>query len=314
MSTTDTLTGQDVFNVMSPEFSGPNDAARFNNAIAAAIQAGGGEVYAPPGTYVLNDIQIWNANDLALNLGSALVQLPDGLTNNTAGQLARGFYFANCTNVRVTGGVVDGNRANVNIDTAVDGVAFGLQFDGCTGFTVEGTVLRNFATDGVYIGGDDIANTCSNWELLQVTCDDNYRNGLSITAAKDGKVTGGAFNNSSGAVLRGPEAGIDLEANTGTTVQAVAIEGVTCVNNVRYGLVFTHCTGCQATGCSFEYSLAGTAVSYAIAWGPLATDCYAGDAMVTSSNDAHVALYFDQPQNCAGEARWMAKSSPVAPG
>ena len=74
---------------------------------------------------------------------------------------------------------------------------------GSSGITVKDLLIEKTGGDGI----------CVSWEsqdvhIQRVVCDDNYRNGLTITNGRDMLIEDSIFSNTSGT---GPSAGCDIE-------------------------------------------------------------------------------------------------------
>lgn len=104
--------------------------------------------------------------------------------------------------------------------------------------TVEGLKIKGAGGDGVYVGrvvAAGYALESTNIIIRDVTCDDNYRNALSVISVNGLLVEGCAFINTA---PQNPSAGIDFEPNTpveqltGIVVRDCVLEG-----NHRFGLL-----------------------------------------------------------------------------
>ncbi|WP_165367656.1 right-handed parallel beta-helix repeat-containing protein, partial [Phytoactinopolyspora endophytica] len=86
----------------------------------------------------------------------------------------------------------------------------------CSNIRIEGLKITGAGGDGIYLGRVRGANQAqhpphsTNVTIRNVTCDDNYRNGLSVVSVDGLLVEGSAFINSRG---QNPQAGIDFEPN-----------------------------------------------------------------------------------------------------
>lgn len=90
--------------------------------------------------------------------------------------------------------------------------------------------------DGIYIGDNGAAPAIKTGHVLldNVVCDDNRRQGLSITNAVKVVITYGEFTNTSGTL---PESGIDIEPNLGTEITEVEFGTVVCSGNAGFGFL-----------------------------------------------------------------------------
>lgn len=93
--------------------------------------------------------------------------------------------------------------------------------------TVEGLVLRSAPGDGLIIGAGS-----KNITVRNVVCDDNKRNAISVIYADGLLIEGCALINTAGTA---PEAGIDIEPDTGTQiVKDVVIRDTVFAGNRKY--------------------------------------------------------------------------------
>lgn len=89
--------------------------------------------------------------------------------------------------------------------------------------------ITNCWGDGIYIGGES-----SNGVVIDgVISDNNRRQGLSITNAKNITITSSEFKNTNGTL---PQAGIDLEPNPGQTVEDIKIDNIKSIGNKGSGV------------------------------------------------------------------------------
>jgi len=87
-----------------------------------------------------------------------------------------------------------------------------LSIRSCTGITVSGLTLRNSGGDGIYVGVNWGSNQpCENVQIEDCLCDQNYRQGISLTSGENVRIKNCLLKNTSG---HAPGAGIDLEPNS----------------------------------------------------------------------------------------------------
>ncbi|HEX7103951.1 MAG TPA: hypothetical protein VF201_15005, partial [Nitrolancea sp.] len=90
----------------------------------------------------------------------------------------------------------------------------GLQIRGsCTNICVEGLESSNMGGDGFFVGTNNGAKVPTNVRILNCKADNNRRQGMSITCARDLLVFGGSFTRTSGTL---PQSGIDIEPDSPT--------------------------------------------------------------------------------------------------
>lgn len=83
----------------------------------------------------------------------------------------------------------------------------------CRNIVVSGLRLKASGGDGIYVGRSNTKGTlpsCEDIEIKDVVCDDNYRQGISVTSAKNLLIEACTLQNTKGTA---PGAGIDFEPN-----------------------------------------------------------------------------------------------------
>jgi len=86
----------------------------------------------------------------------------------------------------------------------------GLALWGCSNVTIEGLTITESGGDGIYITGSDTTPYSSNITIRKVTCDSNYRQGISVISADNLLIENCILTNTRGT---SPAAGIDMEPN-----------------------------------------------------------------------------------------------------
>jgi hypothetical protein len=108
---------------------------------------------------------------------------------------------------------------------------------GSDNVTIRNFVIRDFATDGIEITGDNTGSgPCRNVLVENCTVDNCRRNAMSIISVIGCTVIGGTYSNTNGS-LGGPWAGIDVEPNQDCFLQNVVIIGATTSSNAGSGLL-----------------------------------------------------------------------------
>ncbi len=84
----------------------------------------------------------------------------------------------------------------------------------CTNVSLKSLILKDSGGDGIYIGQyeEDEAIACKDISIENVTCDNNYRNGISVVSVDGLTIENCVIKNTNGAPA-GPWAGIDFEPN-----------------------------------------------------------------------------------------------------
>ena len=112
-------------------------------------------------------------------------------------------------NVAIINPHIIGDRATNTSPTGEKGhLIFVYQSSNVKVIGIHQGILKDAFGDGLYIGGD--TTECTDCFVSGILCDNNRRQGLSITAAKNLTVRDSAFNNTNGTA---PEFGIDVEPN-----------------------------------------------------------------------------------------------------
>jgi yclG len=105
----------------------------------------------------------------------------------------------------------------------------GIRIASSDNVTIEGLKVKSTGGDGIYVGYDNSQASCKNTKLLNLTIEDNYRQGISVVAADGLLIEGCSIFGTRGTL---PEAGIDFEPNGPSKELA----------------------GCVVRNCSFSYN------------------------------------------------------------
>lgn len=198
-------------------------------ALQAAITqvASNGTVFVPPGTYLVNALtylKLKSYMTLKLAPGATLKALPNNATDY------RIVSLDTVNSVNVIGGVIQGDLYEHTGATGDHGM--GLRIQGATNVCVANVTARDCWGDGFYIGG----KPCSNITLVNVTADNNRRQGLSITWGESILVRDSTFRNTGATQGTAPKAGIDIEPNVGNWVKDVVVLNSQLYSNWGAGL------------------------------------------------------------------------------
>lgn len=87
----------------------------------------------------------------------------------------------------------------------------GLAIRGCNDVTVEGLTVCDSGGDGIYVDGGSRQKFSRNVTLRKVTCENNYRQGVSVISVDGLMIVDSQFNNTWGTP---PSAGIDIEPDS----------------------------------------------------------------------------------------------------
>jgi hypothetical protein len=143
-------------------------------------------------------------------------------------------HIGGVKNVIVNSGMLIGDR---DTHTGSGEHGFGVAILGSDRVMVNGTAANNMFGDGFYIGeGPTFGGSThpTNIQLINVTADNNRRQGLSIISGQNILVSGSKFTNTNGT---SPSAGIDVEPNGPTNVlQNVVLNDIVTSNNQGSGI------------------------------------------------------------------------------
>ncbi len=221
-----TLQGIPVINVRSSAYGAVGDGSTDDTtAIQAAITAGANKiVYFPyqSGAYM--------TDKLILVSNTTLVFDPGVTVKLRANEDTRLFQISDLSNIRIFGGIFDGDQTN----QTPTGQEHCLDFRGCTRVLVQGSKCINAGGDGIYLGSTASQAFCENVTIDSVVCDANYRQGLTLISGKNVSIMNGVFSNTDGGA---PEAGIDVEPNANTDfIQGVHIHNCMTKGNDGAGI------------------------------------------------------------------------------
>lgn len=142
--------------------------------------------------------------------------------------------------VVISGGNIVGDRASHNGSTGEHGM--GIIIDSSNNITVKDVRVSDCWGDGIglrYEGGKPNTHI----RIINVKCNNNRRQGLTIGSSSDVVVSGSEFSNTNGTA---PEAGIDIEPNN-ADAQAIDIKIHDCIfkGNKGFHIVMGGGAGCN---------------------------------------------------------------------
>ncbi|PKL31731.1 hypothetical protein CVV43_01225 [Candidatus Saccharibacteria bacterium HGW-Saccharibacteria-1] len=201
-----------------------DDTLKIQRAIDYISSVGGGTVNIPSGTYIINpDVSINMKSSIQLSLSSDAI-LKSSSSSKVNSEVIN---IIDVNNVNIIGGKIIGDRY---IHTGTGGEwGMGVNIEKSSNVKISDINITNCWGDGIYIGGES-----SNGVVIDgVISDNNRRQGLSITNAKNVTITSSEFKNTNGTL---PQAGIDLEPNPGQTVEDIKIDNIKSIGNKGSGV------------------------------------------------------------------------------
>lgn len=202
-----------------------NDTAAFQRA----LDSGATTVLIPDGTYMIDatvGLNVKSNQTIQLSTNTILKAIPNAARVYTLLRLG------NVSNVEINGGQIVGDRA-VHLGTAGEhgmGIAVGA---GANDIRIRNIKVSDFWGDGIYVGGSN-TRPARNVLFENVTCENNRRQGLSITSAEYVTVRNSVFRNTRGTA---PQSGLDIEPNSGAHVSHVLIDNNQFLDNAGYGIL-----------------------------------------------------------------------------
>jgi hypothetical protein len=108
-------------------------------------------------------------------------------------------------------------------------------FLSCSNVTIEGGTMSSSGGDGIFIGSFDGQTPCTNFHVDHATCDNNYRQGISVTSANSCLIENTVMQNTWG---QEPQAGIDFEPDgPGQQLVNCVVRNCRFINNAHAGIL-----------------------------------------------------------------------------
>ena len=217
-----------------------NDTA----AIQSALNTGSAIVSIPDGTYMIDalvSLRPKSNQTVQLSGNAVLKVIPNASSSYQV------FYLGSVTNVEITGGLLAGDR-NAHLGSSGEygmGVLIG---NGADNIRIRNLTIRDCWGDGIYVGTDS-TGIARNVLIDNVVCDNNRRQGLTISQAENVTVRSSTFRNTNGI---SPQAGLDIEPNSGCHVNNVTIQSCQFANNAGYGLVINGASGVSVNAVNID--------------------------------------------------------------
>lgn len=227
-----------------------DDTAAINAAIQAAhdsmaLGSGISDVRIPSGTYQINgNKNNVNANQTSAEKGIVVLSNTNLILDQNAVLRAitcdTGTYdiiqIVGRSNVTVKGGSVIGERNTHIVSGGESG--FGIDIRGSSNVLIDGVRISDcwgdgIITGGVYANNGHDASGDTNIVIQNCISDNNRRQGLSICGGANIRVINNTFSNTNGTA---PEAGIDIEPDSGYNAIDILIEGNKIFGNTGHGI------------------------------------------------------------------------------
>lgn len=178
----------------------------------------GGTIRFLNGVYFIDTSNKITPLDNQVLIGSGNTKFKSKFTIN-AYQIIDIFYKKN---VSVENIQIEGDKEE---HSGSGGVGIGIAVSSSENVHIKNCYISSCYGDGIVLGGK---KQNFNINISNTICDGNCRNGISITHARNVIIENSKFINSSGT---SPECGIDIEPNTGETVENVIINASECRGN-----------------------------------------------------------------------------------
>ncbi|PKM53341.1 MAG: hypothetical protein CVV00_12775 [Firmicutes bacterium HGW-Firmicutes-5] len=190
-------------------------------------------VFIPDGTYMINvDKPLLPKSNQTVTLGAnaVLKALPSSNGYNAV------IRISGVGNVTISGGKIIGERYGHQGNSGEWGM--GIQvIQGSNNIKISNITISDCWGDGIFLGDSPYVSDIT---IDNVVCDNNRRQGLSITDAKRVTVSNSIFKNTNGTL---PEAGIDIEPDANQTSENIKIINTQCYGNKGSGLDLMGITG-----------------------------------------------------------------------
>lgn len=214
-------------------------------AINRAIGDGGVTVHIPKGTYLIH-ADATSSGQLGAGIqakdDTAIVISPDAVlkAKPTASQRYTIINIFGKRNVTVEGGGSIVGERNEHLGTTGEW-GYGIAIGGSEQVLVRDIRISDCWGDGAVLGSYQVkTNVARNVAFRNVRCDNNRRQGISVIAAEGILLSECYFGNTNGTL---PQAGIDIEPDSGTAVAGVVITGCLFEDNAGGNLVLNGMNG-----------------------------------------------------------------------
>lgn len=208
-----------------------DDTWAFQAAIDQVHAAGGGTVYVPVGTYLIDpDVSIRMKSNVYLDMVDSTRILK---VKPTASDRYNVIRMINISHSRVIGGKIKGDRYQHLASSGEHGM--GISIYGAYNCKVINTVIIDCWGDGITVGKQPLYNATNqsvNCVVSGVISRNNRRQGLTIGAADSLIVVNSKFLHTNGT---DPQAGIDIEPDS-DTAERIYIKNCEIAYNAKCGI------------------------------------------------------------------------------
>jgi len=229
--------------------TGTDDTTAFQDA----VNSGYGIIFVPDGNYLIDPTKLtetgakWGIS-IPSNITIWLSRNTKLYAKTNAEDNYAIFGIFGVSNVDIIGGTFIGDRNRHTGTTGEWGHCIDVR--GSSNVTIQNVIAKDAWGDGIFVGKRLTDNSfCSKVTLINVTVDNNRRQGCSVIGCDDFKAIISNFINTNGT---SPEAGIDFETNGTDTQSDAKIIGCTFKNNNGGGIDVIRTTNVRAIGCYFE--------------------------------------------------------------
>lgn len=208
-----------------------DDTAAINKTIDYAYSKGGGTVFVPDGTYMINVsssscVKLRSNIKLMLSSNATLKAMP---TNSSLYAIVKAGAV---NNVEIVGGKIVGDRYK-HLSTSGE-AGRGIQITGSNNVRVADVLISDCWGDGIYIGSNTVQNYSEDVVIEGVTVENNRRSGITVISVKGLKITDVQIDKTNGTV---PQCGLNFEPNYNTDfLQNVFVENLAVTNCIGYGM------------------------------------------------------------------------------
>ncbi|WP_223634638.1 S-layer homology domain-containing protein [Planococcus sp. 4-30] len=208
-----------------------NQTGFIQEAINSQSEQGGGRVFFPKGTYLIDAVKSIVLKDnitLEFEKGAVLKALPNSEEHY---QILR---IHDVNNVNIVGAAeIVGERQEHQGKAGEWG--FGISIKGSNNIVIENVKVSNCWGDGIYIGSTANQRFNENIKITNPVLNNNRRQGISVISAINLYISNAVITNTNGTP---PQSGIDIEPNSSIEqIKNINISNLSTENNNGYGLI-----------------------------------------------------------------------------